>query len=54
MSVKGNPEEEGTFLVGGEDQNVAKIRIDYDKPSIIDNFSGSSKGIRSIELSRDG
>jgi len=54
MSVKGIPEEENTFLVGGEDQNISKIRIDYDAPTIIDSFSGSSKGIRQIELSRDG
>jgi WD40 repeat protein len=53
-SVKGLPDEEGTFLVGGEDQNILKIQISYDGTKIIDTYSGSSKGIKMIEFSRDG
>ena len=53
MSVKGIPEEENTFLVGGEDSCIKKVRVDFDRPTIIDNFIGSSRGIRQIEMSRD-
>ena len=52
-TVKGFEEEDGTFLVSGEDSTIQKIKVDYEKSTIVDSFYGSSKGIRMVELSRD-
>jgi len=52
-TIKGVPEYDGIFLIGAEDKNVSKIKIDYENVDIIDLYSGHSMGIRSIELSKD-
>jgi WD40 repeat protein len=49
MGEERNPE----FIVGCQDSTVLKISIDYAKVDIFDRFSGHSRAVRSLEVSKD-
>lgn len=41
------------FLIGCQDSNIHKITKDYEKVNFVDKFSGHSKGVRSMEITKD-
>ena len=52
-TVKGVGSEEGTILVGAEDQCITKYKFGYGDVQAVDVFKGHSMGIRSIEHNPD-
>lgn len=53
-TVKGVEEHEGIYLVGDEQGNVNKYKMDYANQQQLDQFSGHSMGVRNMEVDKSG
>ena len=52
-AIKGFDAEEGSILVGAEDQHVTKYKFGYGDVKQENIFKGHSSGVRSIEINKD-
>ena len=52
--VDKNRDEEGVFMIGMLDGEVNKIKADFDKIQIVDQFHGHSDGVRAMEVNKTG